>query len=191
MQVHGASPSIMFSHIGARNIRSMLTGTTLALLLISFILVIALRSLRIGLISIVPNLVPAGMAFGLWGLLVGQVGLALSVVAGMTLGIVVDDTVHFLSKYLRARREEGLSSEDAVRYAFHTVGTALWTTSVVLIAGFLVLTRSPFELNSGMGLLTAITIGLALFADFLLLPTMLMTLDKKDAYETATVADPG
>jgi predicted RND superfamily exporter protein len=190
MQVHGASPSIMFSHIGERNIRSMLTGTTLALLLISFILVFALRSLRIGLISIVPNLVPAGMAFGLWGLLVGQVGLALSVVTGMTLGIVVDDTVHFLSKYLRARREEGLSSEDAVRYAFHTVGTALWITSVVLIAGFLVLTRSPFELNSGMGLLTAITIGLALLADFLLLPTILMTLDQKDAYETATVADP-
>lgn len=190
MQVHGASPSIMFSHIGERNIRSMLTGTTLALLLISFILVFALRSLRIGLISIVPNLVPAGMAFGLWGLLVGQVGLALSVVTGMTLGIVVDDTVHFLSKYLRARREEGLSSADAVRYAFHTVGTALWTTSVVLIAGFLVLTRSPFELNSGMGLLSAITIGLALFADFLLLPTMLMTLDKKDTYETASIADP-
>ncbi len=191
MQVHGASPSIMFSHIGARNIRSMLTGTTLALLLISFILVFALRSLRIGLISIIPNLVPAGMAFGLWGLLVGQVGLALSVVTGMTLGIVVDDTVHFLSKYLRARREKQLSAEDAVRYAFHTVGTALWTTSVVLIAGFLVLTRSPFELNSGMGLLTAITIGLALLADFLLLPTMLMKLDKKDTYETATVADPG
>jgi len=93
MQVHGASPVIMFSHIGARNIRSMLTGTTLALVLISFILVFALRSLRIGLISIIPNLIPAGMAFGLWGLMVGQVGLALSVVTGMTLGIVVDDTV--------------------------------------------------------------------------------------------------
>jgi predicted RND superfamily exporter protein len=190
MQVHGASPSIMFSHIGARNIRSMLSGTTLALILISFILIFALRSLRIGLISIVPNLVPAGMAFGLWGLLVGQVGLALSVVTGMTLGIVVDDTVHFLSKYLRARREEGLSSADAVRYAFHTVGTALWTTSVVLIAGFLVLTRSPFELNSGMGLLTAITIGLALFADFLLLPTLLMTLDKRQRHETQVASDP-
>jgi hypothetical protein len=78
MQVNGASPAIMFSHIGARNIRSMLGGTTVALLLISFTLVFALRSLRIGLISIIPNLVPAGMAFGLWGLLVGQVGLALS-----------------------------------------------------------------------------------------------------------------
>ncbi len=187
MQGHGASPSVMFSHIGARNIRSMLTGTTLALILISFILVFALRSLRIGLISIVPNLVPAGMAFGLWGLLVGQVGLALSVVTGMTLGIVVDDTVHFLSKYLRARREEGLSSVDAVRYAFHSVGTALWVTSAVLIAGFLVLTQSPFELNSGMGLLTAMTIGMALLADFLLLPTLLMTLDKKDVYENVAV----
>jgi len=130
------------------------------------------------------------MAFGLWGLLVGQVGLALSVVTGMTLGIVVDDTVHFLSKYLRARREEGLAPPDAVRYAFHTVGTALFTTSAVLIAGFLVLTRSPFELNSGMGLLTAITIALALFADFLLLPTLLMTLDKREDYEAQVAADP-
>ena len=188
MQVHGASPSVMFSHIGARNIRSMLTGTTLALVLISFILIFALRSLRIGLISIIPNLVPAGMAFGLWGVLVGEVGLALSVVTGMTLGIVVDDTVHFLSKYMRARREEGLSSADAVRYAFHTVGTALWTTSMVLIAGFMVLTQSPFKLNSGMGLLTAITIGLALLADFLLLPTLLMTLDKKERYEKPVAA---
>jgi hypothetical protein len=190
MQVNGASPAIMFSHIGARNIHSMLGGTTVALLLISFILVFALRSLRIGLISIIPNLVPAAMAFGLWGMLVGQVGLALSVVTGMTLGIVVDDTVHFLSKYLRARREKSLSPADAVRYAFHTVGTALWTTSIVLIAGFLVLTGSPFELNSGMGLLTAITIGLALLADFLLLPTLLMTLDKKENYVSALVADP-
>ncbi|MFQ5644786.1 MAG: RND family transporter [Thiogranum sp.] len=190
MQVHGASPTVMFSHIGARNIRSMLTGTTLALVLISFILIFALRSLRIGLISIIPNLVPAGMAFGLWGLLVGEVGLALSVVTGMTLGIVVDDTVHFLSKYLRARREERLSSPDAVRYAFHNVGTALWITSMVLIAGFMVLTQSPFKLNSGMGLLTAITIGLALLADFLLLPTLLMTLDKKEHYETPMATDP-
>jgi len=189
MQAHGASPAVMFSHIGKRNIHSMLVGTTIALVLISFILVFALRSLRIGLISIIPNLVPAGMAFGLWGLLVGQVGLALSIVAGMTLGIVVDDTVHFLSKYLRARREEGLSAPDAVRYAFHTVGTALWTTSAVLMAGFLVLVYSPFELNSGMGLLTAITIGLALLADFLLLPTLLIALDKGEEYEKALVAD--
>jgi predicted RND superfamily exporter protein len=84
----------------------MLLGTTIALVLISIILVFALRSVKIGLLSLVPNLIPAALAFGAWGLVVGQVGLALSVVTGMTLGIVVDDTVHFLSKYLRARRKK-------------------------------------------------------------------------------------
>ena len=181
LQVQGASPTIMFSHIGFRNIRAMLTGTTVALVLISLILVVALRSVKIGLISLIPNLVPAGMAFGLWAIIDGRVGLALSIVTGMTLGIVVDDTVHFLSKYLRARREMGLTAEDAVRYAFRTVGLALLATSVVLALGFLVLTRSAFTLNADMGLMTAITILFALIADFLLLPTLLMTFDRKES----------
>lgn len=175
----GTGPTIMFAHIGHRNIRSMLVGTAIALVVISLVLVIALRSLKIGLISMVPNLVPAGMAFGLWGLLVGQVGLSLSVVASMSLGIVVDDTVHFLSKYLRARREKGYDTQDAVRYAFATVGMALWITSIVLVAGFGILALSGFELNAGMGLLTAVTIALALAADFLFLPPLLMKLEEK------------
>ena len=79
---------------------------------------------RIGLISLIPNLLPAAMGFGLWGYLVGNVTLAIAVVLAATLGIVVDDTVHFLSKYAKARRE-GKSAEDAVRYAFKTVGMAL------------------------------------------------------------------
>jgi len=178
MRTQGAGPSLMFANIGYSNIRSMLLGSVVALVLISFVLVFALRSLRIGVISLIPNLIPAAMAFGIWGIFVGQVGLSLSVVIGMTLGIVVDDTVHFLSKYLRARRERGLSSADAVRYAFSTVGMALWVTSVALMAGFLMLVLSSFELNSGMGLLTALTIGLALLADFLLLPPLLLKFDK-------------
>ena len=178
MQSYSASPSVMFAYIGQRNIRSMLVGTSVALVLISIILIFALRSVKIGLISLVPNLAPAAMGFGLWGLLYGQVGLGLSIVAGLTLGIVVDDTVHFLSKYLRARREQGMNSQDAVRYAFHTVGIALLVTTIVLVAGFLVLAQSTFKLNSDMGLLTSITIALALLADFIFLPPLLMKLDK-------------
>jgi len=174
----GASPTLMFAHIGKRNVSSMLIGTTLALVLISFILVLALRSSRIGLISLAPNLIPAGMAFGLWGLLVGQIGMSLSVVAGMTLGIVVDDTVHFLSKYLRARREKGLDEKEAVRYAFNTVGIALWVTSLVLVMGFWVLGQSHFSLNSDMGAMAAITIAIALIMDFLFLPPLLMKLEE-------------
>ena len=180
MHNDGASATIMFSNIGQRNIKSMLLGTSLALVLISIILIFALRSLKIGLLSLIPNLIPAAMAFGVWGIMVGEVGLALSVVTGMTLGIVVDDTVHFLSKYLRARREKGLGAEDAVRYAFNTVGLALVATSLVLIAGFVVLAFSAFRLNADMAIMTAITILFALVADFLLLPPILMALDGKD-----------
>jgi len=177
--------TLMFSHIGQRNIRSMLVGTTIALVAISLLLILAFRSLKLGLVSLVPNLVPGAMGFGLWGLSVGEVGLSLSVVTGMTLGIVVDDTVHFLSKYLRARREAGCSSPDAVRYAFSTVGRALVITSCVLVAGFAVLATSSFELNAGMGMLPAILIALAQAADILLLPHLLIKLEEKTDAQSA------
>ena len=175
-----AGTSLMFAYLGRRNIRAMLLGTTVALVGISLVLIAALRSWRLGLASLVPNLVPGAMGFGIWGLAVGEVGLSLSVVTSMTLGIVVDDTVHFLTKYRRARSELGRSPPDAVRYAFVTVGRALLTTSLVLVAGFLVLSLSSFELNAGMGLLTALVIALALVADFFLLPPLLMKVEGHD-----------
>lgn len=178
MQVPGASTTIMFSHISERNTNNMMFGTALALVLISGILIFSLRDMKIGIMSLIPNLVPAGMAFGLWGLMVGEIGMGTSIVVGMSLGIVVDDTVHFLSKYIRAKREHGMNSQDAVRYAFHNVGTALWVTSLILAAGFSVLTFSGFLMNSQMGLLTAITIAFALAADFLLLPPLLMIMER-------------
>jgi predicted RND superfamily exporter protein len=151
------------------------------------VLIIALRSFKFGLLSLIPNLVPAGMAFGLWAITVGQIGLAVSVVVAMTLGIVVDDTIHFLSKYLRARREQGMNTEDAIRYAFNTVGVALLITTVILTAGFMILAQSTFLVNANMGLLTAITICIALFVDFLFLPPMLMRIDRDDQSDSAAM----
>jgi predicted RND superfamily exporter protein len=174
----GASPTVMFSHIGMRNIISMLGGTAFALVAISLLLIFALGSLRYGLLTLIPNIAPAAMAFGLWGLVDAEIGLGLSVVAAMTLGIVVDDTIHFMSKYLRARRQQGLEAIEAVRYAFSTVGIALWTTSVALAAGFLVLSTSSFTLNAEMGLLVAIVIMFAILVDFTLLPALLIRFDK-------------
>jgi len=174
MASHGASPLIMFSHIAKRNIESMMTGTLLALLLISAILVGVLKSFKLGGISTVPNLVPVFMTFGIWALLVGHIGLAVSVVAPVALGIIVDDTVHFLSKYRRARQELGKSAEEAVRYSFHTVGTALFLTSIILVCGFFVLTFSGFRMNVNLGFMTTLAILCALIADFLFLPTLLM-----------------
>jgi predicted RND superfamily exporter protein len=169
--------SIMFANLTARNVRSMLGGTMLALVLISAMIMWALKSFKIGLVSLLPNLVPAAMSFGLWGFAVGKVGLGIAVVAAMSLGIVVDDTVHFLSKYRRARREEKMNPRQAVLYSFHTVGTAIMATSAVLVVGFMILTFSGFKVNGDMGLLTAVTITFALVADLLFLPPLLMKME--------------
>jgi len=156
----------------------MMWGTLLAVVLIVTTLALALRRLTLGLISLASNLAQALLAFGTWALTVGQAGLVVSVVFAMALGIIVDDTVHFLSKYLHARRSQA-SPADAVRYAFRTVGSALWITSLILMAGFALMTLSPFQLNQHTGLLMAITIGFALLADFLFLPPLLLAVDRK------------
>lgn len=174
----GIGPAVMFAYISDRNVQSMLVGTFVAVLIISGILIVSLRSLRMGLLSLIPNLLPAAMAFGLWGLLQGEVNMAVSMVSGMTLGIVVDDTIHFLTKYLRARREKGLDPRQAIRYAFTSVGRAITVTTVILLAGFLVLAQSSFAMNSYMATLTAIAIVFALPADFLLLPALLLLIDR-------------
>ncbi|MFT4604035.1 MAG: putative RND superfamily exporter protein [Rhodothermales bacterium] len=173
-----SGPALMFSTISGININSMLKGSILALLLISLLMIGALRSLKLGLISFLPNLLPAVIAFGIWGILDGTVNLGLSIVIGMTMGIVVDDSIHFLSKYRRARREKGLSPEDSVRYAFTSVGRALIATSAILVVGFLILSTSVFGMNADMGLMTAITIAVALIVDFFALPPLLLLLDR-------------
>jgi len=179
-QLTASSPMYMFSHISLRTVYQMVGGVAFALTLISLLIMISLRSFKIGLISLIPNLLPPIMAFGVWGILVGEVGFALAVGLGMTIGIIVDDTVHFLSKYLRARREKGLDAEQAVRYAFSNVGTALIITTIVLVGGFSVLAFSSFKLNVDLGMITALTIGIAIIVDFLLLPALLIKFDKRD-----------
>ena len=170
--------SMIFAHLTERNINSMLRGTVIAMILISLILIMVFKDVRFGLLSLIPNFIPAAMSFGLWGYLVGKVGLAASVVTVVAFGIIVDDTIHFLTKYLKARRE-GQSATESVRYVFRTVGKALWTTTAVLSAGFLAFTASGFELSWALGLLVAMTIMFAFIADFLLLPPLLMALDRR------------
>ncbi|MEP1552825.1 MAG: MMPL family transporter [Paraglaciecola sp.] len=173
-----ASPNLMFAHIGEANMESMLKGSVVALILISILLVFALRSWRMGIISLLPNLLPACIGFGIWGLYSAEVNLGLSIVLSMTLGIIVDDTVHFLTKYGHARGL-GQNAKSSVRFAFASVGKALWVTTLVLAAGFSVLTLSPFAVNSEMGLLTSIIIVVALVVDFLFLPAFLIAFDRK------------
>lgn len=179
MAITGSGPPVMFSYLTRTNSIAMFEGTLTAFLLITITLILSLGSFKYGLISLIPNLVPSIIAFGLWSQLDGQVNFGLTVVSALSIGIVVDDTVHFLSKFLRAKREQGLDTEGAIRYAFTTVGRAITVTTVVLILGFLVMMGSSFAMNEGMGKLTAITLAVALITDFLMLPALLLILQPK------------
>ena len=178
-----ASPASGFTmisaHLSDRNVESMLRGTILATGLISLILLLVFRNIRVGLICLVPNFVPAAMTFGLWGYLSGVIGLGASVVVAVAIGIIVDDTIHFVSKYMSGR-QQGLSSPEAVRATFRAVGPALWATTAILTAGFLVFASSGYEPSWTLGVLVAVTISFALVADLLLLPALLMAVDDRN-----------
>ena len=182
MHTLGVSPSLMFSNLGFRQAESMLKGNTVALILISIILMMSLRSFKLGLLSLIPNIAPILVGFGVWALYKAQINTGMVVVFGMTLGIIVDDTVHFMSKFLRARRDYNYTAKEAVIYAFSTVGSALIITTVVLLAGFIILSQSSFALNSYMARITTVIILAALIIDFTLLPSLLI-LTSKDKKE--------
>ncbi len=159
-----------------RNIQGMLVGTFVAMAIVSLLLLLIFRSVRLGLISLVPNFVPAAMAMGLWGYAVGEVGVAASVVTAIAFGIIVDDTIHFMTKYVNSRKN-GLLPSESVQSAFRTVGKALFATTIVFALGFMVFGASGMATNQALGLLVGITVVVALVADFLFLPPLLMALD--------------
>ncbi|QTH70518.1 MMPL family transporter [Pseudoalteromonas xiamenensis] len=183
--VIGSGATVVFSHMSKANIEGMITGTILSFILVTAFMFISLRSLKYGLISMVANIFPAIIAFGIWTILYQEAGMAISIVASATLGIIVDDCVHFLSKYVHARRDLGYNAENALGYAFSSVGVALVFTSVTLMAGFIVLATSPFLINSTLGILSAITVLAALAIDFLLLPAILLLVDRSTQPQTS------
>ncbi len=174
LRAEPTSPEVMFTYIARRNVDSMIRGLTIAVIAVALIMVIALRSFSMGLLSLIPNGLPILGAFGAWALLVGEVSMAVSGVAPIALGIVIDDTVHFLTKFMRARRERSLDAAASIRYAFETVGVALFANTVIISTGIMVMALSAYIVNVHFGVLTALTIVIAFLLDFFLLPSLLL-----------------
>ncbi|GLQ30536.1 efflux RND transporter permease subunit [Litoribrevibacter albus] len=186
VEIEGTSYAVIFAHIVHRNVVSLVIGTMIAMLVICVVLMVSLKSIKLGLLSLIPNIAPAALAYGIWGMTEGYIDTAVAVVMCISLGVVVDDTVHFMSKYLRARREHGMSAPEAVRYAFRTVAVALLITTVTLVAGFSVMMFSHFTPSVATGTLMALTLALALVVDFLFLPALLLLFDKMSYYQLHT-----
>ncbi|WP_170308342.1 efflux RND transporter permease subunit [Parashewanella tropica] len=175
-----SSPSLIFSHIGQSNIVSLLQGAFIAFLIISVALTLVFRSFYIGLLTLIPNLLPVGMAFGFWYCIQGQISMGLAGVSAMAIGIIVDDTVHFLYQYIKGLKN-GLSPEQSVKNTFEHTMSAIVISSALLVVGFLLLSTSSFEKNAQMGLLTSGTIILALIFDLIVLPVLAMRFIRKSS----------
>jgi len=167
------SIALALSYVGAESSSNMINGAALALLIVSLLLTLAFRSLKLGIISIIPNLLPGVLAFGVWGLLVGELSVGVGAALGIAMGIVVDDTVHFLNHY-SAIRAKGGSTNSAVYSAMVRIGPVIITTTLILAFGFLVLSQTSFRLNSDLGYFCALVLGLALLFDLSVLPATLI-----------------
>jgi len=174
--VHG-SGLLVFARMDERVTVELLQGYSLSLALITLTLVFGLGSVYFGILSVIPNLLPAAIVFGFWGLLVGTLDPFVMMLFSISIGLVVDDTVHVLTHYL-AKRREGEDIQAAVAHAIRTAGPALTITTLVLTLGTtFLMAASTFYFQQAARLLVPIVV-LALLLDVFYLPAILRRFDK-------------
>ncbi|PSW63258.1 RND transporter [Photobacterium kishitanii] len=171
------SPSLMFAHISRTNIDSMVKGTALTFLLITLSIMVAMRSFKFGLLSTISNILPSLAAFGVWALVIGKADIAVSVAATVTIGIIVDFSVHFLTKFHKL--SQSLPVQEAMQKTYEVVLGPILSTSLILSCGFIVLALSEFRLNWVLGALSALMIIFAALSVFFVLPATILFFDKR------------
>jgi len=184
VQATSTGAAMLFNYIADRNVQAMLEGSIWLVLIIFIIMWLAFRSVAVASLSVLLNVVPILATFGIWAVLVGQVGFSIAIVGAVAVGLVIDYTVHILSKYDTAFRQQGQSISASIRYAFETAGVAIVSTTLILAAGFALLATSGFKLNADMGLMTAIAIVLAMLVNFLVMPPLLSFQQPRQQQET-------
>ncbi|MCA9520844.1 MAG: MMPL family transporter [Myxococcales bacterium] len=155
---------------------SLVYSFSLALLVIGVMMMIQLRSIKLGLIAMIPNVLPIAIGLGVMGFLGIDLDIGTAMIASVAIGISVDDTIHFMERHSHKFRE-GRDYPTATRETLREAGLAIVITSVILFVAFLTLTGGQFVPTIHFGLLSAVTIASALLADLLLLPVLLATLE--------------
>jgi len=169
--------NIPVAHISELNIRSLIGGLSTSILIVTLLVGLLVKRFRIGLVALVAALLPVIFGFGVWGLLGRDVGLASTLIIALTFGVVIDDAVHMLYRFVDGRDRLALRSWEAAAYSIHRAGNAITTTSIVMIGGLSVLLLSSFKVNSSFGATTCLIIALALIFDLFILPRLLIWAD--------------
>jgi predicted RND superfamily exporter protein len=161
-------------------IKSMAKSYTIALVVITILMVILIGRIRIGLLSMVPNLAPILLMLGVIGAFSIPMDLFTMMVASVAIGLAVDDTIHFMHNFRRYYDQSG-DPVGAVHQTLHTTGRAMLVTTIVLSLGFFIFAFATMSNVINFGLLTGFTIIMALVADYLIAPALMVAVNKPKA----------
>lgn len=171
------------AHLVDKNLRSlvhnMILGLTISIFIIALILGFVFRSIKIALISLVPNLLPLVVLAGIMGFMGIEIKMSTGIVFSIAFGIVVDDTIHFLGKF-KHELNKGKQTIDALRTAYVTTGKAMILTTLILCAGFCLMIFSCFMGTFYLGFLLTLVLLLALISDLTVLPILLLLFYKSE-----------
>jgi hypothetical protein len=150
------------------------TGLAQVLLVLLILMSLFFLSLRIGLLTLVPNVVPIVVLFGFMGWWGIPLNVSTSMIAAIAIGIAVDDTIHYLSEFNSQIRTIG-NQEEAILRTAQVIGRPIIFTAIALTAGFLVVCLSSFQPVRHFGVLASVTMAVGLVTELVLTPALLMT----------------
>ncbi len=156
----------------------------LAIIFVALLMAVLFRSLRMVLISLVPNLIPLLFTAAVMGYFNIPIKPSTVLVFSIAFGISVDDTIHYLAKFRQELKANGWKIKDAVIMAVRETGVSMMYTSIILFFGFAVFIASEFEGTRALGILVSVTLLVAMFANLVLLPTLLLSLDNRFTKKT-------
>jgi predicted RND superfamily exporter protein len=166
------------AYLPSQSIREMAIGIFISLAFSSVLLGVVYQRLKVSGVVLAAIAIPVLAGFGVWGLTVGEIGMAATLVIAVTIGVVIDDSIHLLYRYKDGMNQLDLSALESAAYSFHRTGAAIFTTSVVLAMGFAVLMLSDFRMNRAFGVCSALVITLALVYNATVMPRALAWIDR-------------
>ncbi|MBT7609672.1 MAG: MMPL family transporter [Bacteriovoracaceae bacterium] len=173
--------SSMVATLDKMIVKTFISSMTLAVFLVCLFMIIVFRSLKLGLLSMIPNVVPPILGLGVMNLLHLPIDVSTILISSVCLGIAVDDTIYFISDYHKSYSKNQNTFEAILKVYSHT-GSALFWTTFVLVSAFLCFMMGSFTPNSNFGFLTSVVLILALISDLIFLPALLFITDTKRKY---------
>lgn len=160
-------------------VKNLFTSLLMAISIIALIMGLMFRSFKMVLISLVPNIIPLLFTAGIMGYLEIPLKASTSIIFSVAFGISVDDTIHYLAKYRQELKHFQGDVKKSVLQALHETGLSMSYTSIILFFGFSIFIASDFGGTVALGVLVSITLFMAMFTNLILLPSMLLTFNKK------------